>query len=56
MTNNDRLQTVLDGGVPDAPPTWELVFQIQEEFFNMPHRRTVREATYASDEDRIRAL
>lgn len=56
MTNKQRLQTLLDGGIPDAPPTWELVFQIQEPFFGMPHRSTVREATYGSDEQRKLAM
>ena len=55
-TNKERLQTLLDGGIPDVPPTWELVFQIQEEFFGMPPRSDVRSATYGSDEERTRAL
>ena len=55
MSGKERLQTILDGGVPDVPPTWELVFQIQEEFFGMPHRKVVRTATYASDADKPRA-
>lgn len=49
IINKQRLQTLLDGGMPDAPPTWELVFQIQEEFFGMPPRATVRNATYGSE-------
>lgn len=56
MTNKERLQILLDGGIPDAPPTWELVFQIQEPFFGMPPRSTVRNATYGSDEQRKLAL
>ena len=56
VSNKERLQTVLDGGVPDIPPTWELVFQIQQEFFGMPHRREVRTADYASEADKQQAL
>ena len=54
--NKQRLQTLLDGGIPDAPPHWELVFQIQEPFFGMPHRSTVRNATYGSEEQKKLAL
>lgn len=54
--NKERLQTLIDGGIPDQPPTWELVFQIQEEFFGMPPRRDVRNATYGSEADRRQAL
>jgi hypothetical protein len=50
MTNKQRLETLLDGGIPDVPPTWELVFQIQEEFFGMPPRRSIRQREYNSDE------
>ena len=56
MTNKERMQTLLDGGIPDVPPTWELVFQIQVEFFGMPHRSAVRNAGYGSEEERTRAL
>jgi len=55
-SNKDRLLTVLDGGAPDVPPTWELVFQIQQEFFGMVPRREVRTADYASEADKQRAL
>jgi uroporphyrinogen decarboxylase len=56
MTNKQRLQTLLDGGIPDAPPTWELVFQIQETFFGMPPKGEVRDATYASELQKRDAL
>jgi len=56
LENKNRLQTLLDGGIPDAPPTWELVFQIQEEFFGMPPRSTVRNATYGSEREKMLAL
>lgn len=54
--NKHRLQTLLDGGIPDVPPTWELVFQIQEDFFGMPPRSTVRNATYGSEQAKTLAL
>lgn len=54
--NKQRLQTLLDGGIPDAPPTWELVFQIQEPFFGMLPRSTVRNATYGSEKEKKLAL
>jgi len=55
VTAKERLQTLLDGGIPDVPPTWELVFQIQKEFFGMD-RELVKDATYGSDADREKAL
>ncbi|MDT8390316.1 MAG: uroporphyrinogen decarboxylase family protein [Lentisphaeria bacterium] len=55
-TNKERLQILLDGGIPDVPPTWELVFQIQEEFFGMAPRGALRDMEYASEEDMRRAL
>ena len=33
MTNKDRLRMVLDGGVPDYPPHFELEFQLGKEWF-----------------------
>ncbi len=56
MNNKKRLQMLLDGGIPDVPPTWELVFQIQEPFFGMPPRSTVADAVYGSEEQKIQAL
>jgi len=35
ITGKQRLQTILDGGVPDFPPHWELVFQIPDALFGM---------------------
>lgn len=37
MTNKQRLQTLLAEGIPDRPPTCELVFPIQEATFGMEH-------------------
>ncbi len=48
MTNKERLQLLLDGGVPDVPPHWELVFQIPKAMFGMDPA-TVEEADYATD-------
>jgi hypothetical protein len=33
--NKIRMETLLAGGVPDVPPTWELGFQIEKPFFGM---------------------
>jgi hypothetical protein len=40
MTNKDRMRRVLDGGVPDRPPHFELEFQLGKEMF----RRDVKAA------------
>jgi uroporphyrinogen decarboxylase len=52
--NKTRMEILLRGGVPDAPPTWELGFQIEKEFFGMDPD-AVRGARYDSDEGRQRA-
>jgi len=56
MTNKERMQVLLDGGIPDFPPTWELGFQIQESFFGMPQHRAVRNAAYGSEQQKRDAL
>lgn len=56
MTNKERLEILLDGGIPDVPPTWELVFQIQAPFFGMPPRSSVGNAVYGSEEQKKEAL
>lgn len=38
MTNAARLQTLLEGGIPDFPPHWELVFQIEREMFGLEEK------------------
>jgi uroporphyrinogen decarboxylase len=43
MTGRERLQHILDGKTPDAPPHWELVFQLEKEMFGMDPD-SVREA------------
>ena len=35
MTGPQRLRAILEGGSPDYPPHWELLFDIEEEFFGM---------------------
>lgn len=45
MNNKQRLQILLDGGVPDVPPHWELVFQIPREMFGIdPNNLSARAA------------
>ena len=52
--NKTRMETLLAGGVPDVPPTWELGFQIEKAFFGMDPD-AVRSATYPSAEAKERA-
>ncbi len=57
-TNAARLRTLLEGGVPDYPPHWELVFQIEEALFGLDpqhpdhqfdkHVRLVEECEWAA--------
>jgi uroporphyrinogen decarboxylase len=35
MTGKQKLETILDGQIPDSPPHWELVFQVEKELFGM---------------------
>jgi len=35
MTGKQRLECILDGQVPDAPPHWELAFQLEKEMLGM---------------------
>lgn len=35
MTPKERMQMILDGGAPDVPPHWELVYQIEDEVFGI---------------------
>ncbi|MDP6524374.1 MAG: uroporphyrinogen decarboxylase family protein [Kiritimatiellia bacterium] len=43
MTGKEKLERILNGEIPDSPPHWELVFQIEKEMFGM-ERDTVPEA------------
>jgi len=56
MTNRDRLQTLLDGGTPDAPPHWELVFQIPQAMFGMDPSAVAEEDRWAFHADVHRRL
>ena len=47
LTNKERLQMLLRGQVPDIPPHFELVFQIEMEMFGMDWQK-VKEGSYAS--------
>jgi len=46
---------LLQGQIPDVPPHFELVFQIEREMFEMDWQK-VKECTYASDADRRDAI
>jgi len=35
MTGKENLEKILNGQIPDSPPHWELVFQIEKEMFGM---------------------
>jgi len=35
MTGKERLQLILDGQIPDRPPHWELVFQLEKAMLGM---------------------
>jgi uroporphyrinogen decarboxylase len=35
MTGKEKLELMLRGGIPETPPHWELVFQIEKEMFGM---------------------
>ena len=35
MTEKEKLECVLNGQIPDSPPHWELVFQLEKEMFGM---------------------
>ncbi|MEN8149554.1 MAG: uroporphyrinogen decarboxylase family protein [Planctomycetota bacterium] len=54
-SNRDRLVTILEGGIPDRPPHFEIAFQLGREFFGMDWR-AVNEAAYASEAARTEAL
>ena len=45
MTNKQRLEVLLNGGVPDAPPHWELVFQIPGEMFGIDPDKVNKQAS-----------
>jgi len=51
MTGKQKLEMILSGGVPDTPPHWELVFQIQKEMFGMDRSAVAKEDWPAFDLD-----
>lgn len=55
VTNKDRLVTILEGGVPDFPPHFEIAFQLGNEFFDMDWG-AVDGADYSSEATREEAL
>jgi uroporphyrinogen decarboxylase len=55
ISNRDRLVRILEGGVPDYPPHFEIVFQLGKEFFGMDWQ-AVNEAPHASEAARAEAL
>jgi len=54
LTNKNRLEMVLDGKIPDRPPHWELVFQIEKEMFGMPEREEVADK-FSNEDDKHKA-
>lgn len=48
MTNKERMQVLLDGGVPDVPPHWELVYQISRQTYGI-HPDQVNERTWSDN-------
>lgn len=52
--NKSRMETLLAGGTPEVPPTWELGFQIEKTFFGMDPD-AVRDAAYPTAEAKQRA-
>ena len=55
LTNKQRLQILLQGQVPDIPPHFELVFQIEKEMFGMDWEK-VKNSSYASEAARRDAM
>ena len=47
MTGKERLECVLNGQIPDAPPHWELVFQLEKEMFGIDLDTTSEAERYA---------
>ena len=54
MTNKERLDIILDGGVPDHPPHFEIVFQLEKEIFGMEWNM-LENQDYSSDDAREEA-
>ncbi len=54
-TQKQRMQTLLDGGVPVVPPHFELVFQLEKEVFGMD-LETIKKQTYPDSITRTEAI
>ena len=55
MTNKEKLQSILAGQIPDSPPHWELVFQIEKEMFGIDPE-PITSAAYPTQTDKDKAL
>lgn len=55
LQNKERLKILLDGGVPDVPPHFELVFQLEEEYFKMSWD-DISKKDYASEGQKADAI
>lgn len=53
--NKRLLETLLEGGIPEVPPHFELVFQLEEEYFKMSWNDIV-EKGFASESQKIDAF
>ena len=54
-TNKQRLEALLRGGVPDVPPHFELLFQIEKTYFDMDVE-AVKQRPFGSEAERAAAL
>jgi len=55
LTNKERLEMLLRGQVPETPPHFEIVFQLEKEMFGMDWE-PVRQGVYDSAEQRQEAI
>jgi uroporphyrinogen decarboxylase len=55
MTGKQRLETILKGGIPDAPPHFELLFQLEKQVLGMD-RKAVEDRNYASQTAKKEAM
>ena len=47
LTGKLRLEAILNGQIPDAPPHWELVFQIENVMFGMDREVVLKEDQFS---------
>jgi len=55
MTHKQRLSTILQGSIPNAPPHFEMAFALEKEMFGMDIE-PIRKGTYGSQATRSEAL